>query len=326
MKAVVSAALAGERLDRVVALFAEVTRADAGLLVDQGSVEVNRTVATHRARRLAEGDEVDIVMGERAVVPEVKADAAVPFTVVFEDDAVIVVDKPAGVVVHPGAGNQTGTLVSGLLHRFPDLAALGEDTNPAGASRRARGGGDISPFRPGIVHRLDKGTAGLLVVGRTAEAVAGLQAQLADRSMHRTYTALSWGHFSAVEGRIDAPIGRSSSDPTKMAVVAAGRPARTRYRVEKMYAKPDAMSLLTCQLETGRTHQIRVHLSAIDHPVVGDPRYGGVKKAFPMKRPFLHAAALSFTHPVSGRPCTYEAPLPGDLVAVLAQLVELSTE
>ena len=289
MQEVVAPALAGERLDRIVALAASVTRAEAGALVDRGAVTVNGAITTHRSRRLAAGDAVNIEAGEPSSAPALEPDPSVPYTVVYEDDDIIVVDKPAGVVVHPGAGNPTGTLVSGLIHRFPDLSALAVDPGVDRASEGSellealqesddfvsRAGAAAARFRPGIVHRLDKGTSGLLVVGRNRRAVRALQAQLVDHSMSRTYRALCWGHFSSVEGRIDAPIGRSGSDPTKMAIVASGRAARTSYRVEAAYELPEPMSLLTCRLETGRTHQIRVHLSAIDHPVVGDSRYGG---------------------------------------------------
>jgi 23S rRNA pseudouridine1911/1915/1917 synthase len=213
-----------------------------------------------------------------------------------------VVDKPAGLVVHPGAGHQQGTLVHGLLARWPDLAVM------------------EPPERPGIVHRLDKGTSGLLVVARTVAARDALVAQMAARTVDRRYTALVWGLVESDEGLIDAPIQRAETDPTRMAIRAGGRPARTRYRVEDRFRSPAPATLLECRLETGRTHQIRVHLAAIGHPVVGDPRYGrGVSARsertdrLPAGRLWLHAGRLSFDHPTSGQRLCFSSPIPADL-------------
>ncbi len=312
MKANVSAALAGERLDRVVSLVASITRAEASSCIDDGRVLLNGLVVRHRSRRVRDGDVVDVDVPERLAGAGLDPDSDVPFDVVYVDEAMIIVNKPAGVVVHPGAGNTSGTLVHGLIARYPDLAEI---EPPAG------GGRDRSvALRPGIVHRLDKGTSGLLVIGRTAEAVRALQAQLSDRSMRRRYVALALGHFTSRRGLIDAPIGRSEHEPTKMAVVAAGRAARTNYVVQEIFDQPEPTSLVNCSLETGRTHQIRVHLNAIGHPVVGDDRYGGARSSLILPRPFLHAAGLRLTHPRTGEPCEFEAPLPPDLAAVLARL------
>jgi 23S rRNA pseudouridine1911/1915/1917 synthase len=226
--------------------------------------------------------------------------------VVHADEQVIVVDKPAGMVVHPGHGNAGGTLVNGLLARFPDMAVQPWP----------------DPARPGIVHRLDKGTSGLLVVARTVASGQSLIAQLANRSVERRYVALAWGHVDASAGVIDAPLGRSLQDPLRMAVRADGRRAVTRYEVRARYDEPSPTTLLACRLETGRTHQIRVHLAAIGHPVVGDARYRGGRKNVTIVpgRPFLHAEALAFDHPDDGRRCSFEAPLPVDLSEVLARL------
>jgi 23S rRNA pseudouridine1911/1915/1917 synthase len=215
--------------------------------------------------------------------------------VVAADEAVIVVDKPAGLVVHPGAGHRGGTMVHGLLARFPELAGVGQ------------------PDRPGIVHRLDAGTSGLLMVARTPAAYDSLVAQLAARTVERRYLACVWGAVASDSGVVDAPIGRSGTDPTAMAVVAEGRPARTGYEVLARFDHPVVATLLECRLETGRTHQARVHLAAIGHPLVGDARYGGQRASLPADRPFLHAHRLGFDHPVSGRRCRYESPLPPDL-------------
>ncbi len=194
--------------------------------------------------------------------------------------------------MHPGAGNQQGTLVHGLLARWPELAGV------------AQAGGED---RPGIVHRLDKGTSGLLVVARTGAARDALVDQLAGRAMRRRYAALVWGRVEEDEGLIDAPIQRAEADPTRMAVRAGGREARTRYRVEHRYQTPDDITLLDCRLETGRTHQIRVHLAAIGHPVLGDPRYGRGGHRWPggvtrlaAGRVWLHARELAFDHPTTG--------------------------
>jgi 23S rRNA pseudouridine1911/1915/1917 synthase len=219
--------------------------------------------------------------------------------VVHADADVVVVDKPAGLVIHPGSGVDRGTLVNGLLHRFPEIASVGD------------------PARPGIVHRLDRGTTGLLVVARTPAAYEALVAQLSAREVERQYAALVWGVPDSPAGLVDAPIGRSARDATKMAVTADGREARTRYEVRRTFTGPAPTALLSCRLETGRTHQIRVHLAAIGHAVVGDATYGGRRPAIPLDRPFLHAERLSFDHPVTGERMTFESPLPADLRAVL---------
>jgi 23S rRNA pseudouridine1911/1915/1917 synthase len=205
--------------------------------------------------------------------------------------------------VHPGAGNRDGTLVHGLVARYPDLAAVGE------------------PQRPGIVHRLDKDTSGLLVVARTEVARAALVAALAARELDRRYLALVWGVPEAPQGLIDAPIGRSNREKTRMAVAAGGREARTRYEVVATYADPASLSLLRCRLETGRTHQIRVHLAAIGHAVVGDARYGGRHQPLAdVPRFFLHAEHLGFIHPTTGERLEFDSALPPDLESVRARL------
>lgn len=301
----IPAALNGERLDRVVAVVAEVTRAEAAALVDEGRVRLNATVVTHRSAKVHTDDLVEVSVHDRLAAARLEGDASVGVDVVYEDDQVIVVDKPAGLVVHPGAGNQSGTLVHGLLARYPELAVLAV--------------GD-QLIRPGIVHRLDKGTSGLLMVGRTEHAVRALIEQLRARTVSRHYLALALGRFAANSGIIDAPVGRSDADPTRMTVTASGREAITHYRVRTAYELPEAMTLAECWLETGRTHQIRVHLSAIGHPVSGDQRYGGTRGAVTSPRPFLHAFSLAFADPVTGEERSFESPLPADLAAVLATL------
>jgi 23S rRNA pseudouridine1911/1915/1917 synthase len=233
----------------------------------------------------------------------------VEFGVVHADADVAVVDKPAGLVVHPGAGHQEGTLVGGLLSRFPDLSALVV-------------AGVCPPDRPGIVHRLDKGTSGLLAVARTEAAYGALVAQLADRSMQRRYLALVEGSVADDRGEIDAPIGRSTRKPTKMAIAAGGRAARTRFTVLERRHLPRPTTLVELSLESGRTHQIRVHMAAIGHPVVGDARYGTPERALGPGRFFLHAHRLGFTHPTSGEHMEFSAGLPADLDRYLGGLMD----
>lgn len=294
--------LDGERIDRVVAMVTEVNRTEAARLVRDGAVLVDGVAATRGADRLASGAELTIDLVEAPEPVALAADPTVEVPVVHADDEVIVVDKPADLVVHPGAGHVDGTLAQGLLARYPEIAGVG--------------GAD----RPGIVHRLDRGTSGLLVVARTTVAYDSLVAQLAERSVDRRYRTLVWGHPEATRGVVDAPIGRSPRSPTKMAVTEKGKPARTRYEVERLFTEPVDVALLTCVLETGRTHQIRVHLSAIGHPVVGDDRYRGVRQSLRSPRTFLHAEHLGFTHPTSGERLAFDSALPDDLGAVLAGL------
>lgn len=295
--------LDGERLDRVLCLIWDLARSEATELIASGAVRLGGRPEATRARRVVTGQELEVDL------PAMKASAGLAgeaggddLALVHVDDDVIVVDKPAGLVVHPGAGQSTGTLAQALLGRFPDLAGTGD------------------PDRPGIVHRLDKGTSGLLVVARSPAAYTSLVAQLAARSVDRRYLALAVGTVETDAGTIDAPVGRRSTDRTRMAVVAGGRPARTHYRVLIRYTEPAEATLVECRLETGRTHQVRVHLGAIGHPVVGDSRYGGGRLTIPVDRPFLHAAELAFDHPTSGARCRFESPLPPDLEAVLVPL------
>lgn len=296
-------ALAGERLDRIVALVLDVSRSLAAATIEAGGVSVDGEVARSGKIRLDEGQVVAIVAAPGDRDPNPQPDPSVEFGVIHEDADIIVVDKPAGLVVHPGAGNPDGTLVNGLLARYPELAQLHGD-----------------PIRPGIVHRLDAGSSGLLVVARTDAAVEALIEQFAEHHAERTYLALVWGHPSAPHGVIDAPLGRSKRDPLRMAVVADGRWARTEYRVLRQFDSPAALALLECRLETGRTHQIRVHLSSIDHPLVGDPTYGQRKPRLQVQRPFLHAIRLAFRHPSTGERIEFESPLASDLAERLASL------
>ena len=299
----VPSTLDGERLDRALCLVYDLPRSQASALIASGAVRLaGRPVAT-RARRVVAGEELEVELpGAEAPAALVAEPGGADLPLVHVDADVIVVDKPAGLVVHPGAGRRRGTLVQALLARYPELAGVG------------------SPERPGIVHRLDKGTSGLLVVARNPASYASLGVQLAARTVDRRYLALAWGTVENDAGVVDAPLGRAARDRTRMAVVAGGRPARTQYRVLRRFEDPVGVTLVECKLETGRTHQVRVHLAAVGHPVVGDARYGGARPALPVERPFLHAAQLAFDHPATGRRCRFESPLPPDLEAVLAPL------
>lgn len=298
----VPTALHGERIDRVVAMLTDLSRTEATRLVAEGAVQVGGTVVTRGADRLSEGDQIAISVTDGPVHPLPQGEADVVLQVVHEDNHVIVIDKPADLVAHPGAGHVTGTLVNGLLARYPEIAQVGD------------------PERPGIVHRLDRGTSGLLMVARTKEAYDSLVAQLAERSVDRRYRTVVWGHLESPRGVVDAPIGRSPKHPTKMAVTEKGKPARTQYEVQQAFHDPVVVSELVCRLETGRTHQIRVHLSAIGHPVVGDERYRGVRQSLSCPRPYLHAELLGFDHPVSGEHLEFTSELPADLAKVRAGL------
>ncbi len=297
------AALDGERVDRIVSMLTGVSRAAAADLVAGGSVHVDGRLATTGKQRLHEGQLVELPDATPAASAAAEPDASVAVDVVYADDDVIVVDKPPGLVVHPGAGHHGGTLVNGLLARFPDLAGVGVDEE-----------------RPGIVHRLDAGTSGLLVVARSPQAYDALVAQLAARTARREYLALAWGVPEARRGTVDAPIGRSAREPTRMTLSATGRPARTQYEIEREFSEPVACSLWRCRLETGRTHQIRVHLAAIGHPIVGDDRYGDVRAGLDAPRPMLHAQHLAFTHPRTQRRVEFDAPLPADMADVVSRL------
>ena len=306
---VVPSSLDGVRVDKAVALMADLSRSTVDRLVEEGRVRIGGTVVRSRSTVLHLGQELVVERDEEAPPGLIEADPSVEFEVVYEDPEIIVVDKPAGLVVHPGAGHRTGTLVQGLLARYPELRTVG-----------AQVGSD--PDRPGIVHRLDRGTSGLMVVARTPGAYRSLVAQLATRQVSRHYQALVLGTVEGDTGLVDAPIGRSVSSPTRMAVSRKGKEARTRYRVEQRFLQPAACTLLTASLETGRTHQIRVHLAAVGHPVVGDAVYsqGRVLPDGELTRPFLHAYSLALEHPGTAERVSWSSPLPDDLLGQLDRL------
>lgn len=300
---VVPAALDGERIDRLVAMITGESRARVNDWIDAGLVARNGAVITSHSLRIAEGDVIDIDVDLDAPLTALVPEADVDITVVHADEDLLVVDKQAGLVVHPGAGNTTGTLVQGLLARYPEIAQVGD------------------PARPGIVHRLDKDTSGLMVVARTQAAHEELVAMLSAHEIERRYLTLVWGIPESGAGLVDAPIGRSHRDPTRMVVSARGKEARTAYTVLETFEDPVPMALLECRLETGRTHQIRVHMAAIGHAVVGDERYRGVRPAVSTPRMVLHSASLRFDHPVRDDvELSFDSPLPADLAAVVERV------
>lgn len=293
---VISNDLDGTRADRAVAVMCGISRGAARRSVDAGGVRRRDTVLA-ASTKVFEGDvlTVSLVDVEETVAPE----ATVEFSVAYEDDDVAVIDKPSGVVVHPGAGRPSGTLANGLLSRYPQI-------------------GELPPeCRWGIVHRIDRDTSGLLIVAKTADAFNHLQAALKRREIKREYRALVGGQFASSTGTIDAPIGRDPADPTRMAVIESGRSARTHFQRLAEWDNAE-VSLASVALETGRTHQIRVHMRAIGHPVVGDPVYGTKRPASgDPGRTWLHAVSLVFEHPSGTGPITVRSSLPDDLVASL---------
>ena len=298
------------RIDRVLSMLTGLSRSGASALVAAGAVTLDDKVVAKASVPVFEGQHLVAALPAPDSA-EVEADASVAIDVLLDDHDFAVINKAPGQVVHPGAGQREGTLVAGLLARFPELRHLSDE-------------GLCDALRPGIVHRLDKGTSGLLVVAKTPEGFVSLSAQLADRLMERTYFGMVEGHVSEERGVVDAPIGRSTRTPTLMAVRSDGRPARTGYEVIARIDKPQPMSLLRLQLDTGRTHQIRVHLATIGHPVVNDPRYGHRReRRLPEDRFFLHSTTLSFSHPHSGEWITASAPLPDDLKPLVPGTVVL---
>jgi 23S rRNA pseudouridine1911/1915/1917 synthase len=290
----VPAAAAGERLDRYVAALPEVaSRAEAERLLAAGAVRVDGELRP-KSHRLAGGEtlEVQAIKSETVRLEPEERD----LRIAYEDEHLLVVDKPAGLVVHPSAGHEGGTLVHALV-------------------ARGIAGGEVAE-RPGIVHRLDRDTSGLLVVARSQEAYERLQDLVRRRFLDRRYLALVRGRPRSRSGRIEAPIGRDRHDPTRRSLdTDSPQEAITHFEVERLLQR---YALLAVRLETGRTHQIRVHLEAIDLPVVGDPVYGVPDRE--LGRQFLHANRLSFPHPFSGEPVQTESPLPDDLQAALARL------
>ena len=286
----------GERLDVFLARrLPELTRSRLRKLIDKGLVTIDERLAAKAGVKLEPGRHVRLTVPppERTTLePE-----SIPLSVVYEDDDLLVVDKPAGLAVHPSAGHRSHTLVNAVLAHCPNLSGIGGEG------------------RPGIVHRLDKDTSGLIIVAKHDAAHLSVARQLKERRVEKTYVALVEGRVAPPEGLIDAPIGRHPRHRKKMAVVDRGREARTRYRLIREVA---GRSLLELRPESGRTHQIRVHLASIGHPITGDPLYGRGRPP-PLTRQFLHARRLAFRHPATDERLELEAPLAEDLARALAQ-------
>lgn len=288
----------GVRVDKYVAeVVPDLSRAAAQRLIAEGRILVNGAVVKASCR-LEPGDTISVEIPppvEVSLAPE-----AIPLDIVYEDADLLVVNKPAGMVVHPAFGHGSGTLVNAVLAHCPDLAGVGGE------------------LRPGIVHRLDKDTSGLIVVAKGDAALRHLQAQFKGRAVQKAYLALVEGHVSPASGLIDAPIGRDPRARKKMAVVPrGGREAQTEYRALEFY---DAHTLVEAHPLTGRTHQIRIHMAFIGHPIVGDAVYGFRKQRAKTPRLFLHAARLAFRLPSTGEWREFQSPLPDDLTAVLERL------
>jgi 23S rRNA pseudouridine1911/1915/1917 synthase len=304
--ATIPASMAGERLDRVLArLFSDYSRARMQRWVRDGRVEVDGAPCRDTRARVAGGERLRV--DPPPPVPAQVGPEAIELQLVYRDEHLLVLDKPAGLVVHPGAGNRDGTLVNALVHLDPSLSALP---------------------RAGLVHRLDKNTSGLMIVACTLQAQTGLSRLIAERAVHRGYEALVHG-IAPAAGRVDAPVGRHRVQRTRMSVREGGRHATTDFR---RIAAFRAHSHLALQLGTGRTHQIRVHMAHLGHPIIGDREYGGVRPAPAaleqgavqavrgLSRQALHASRLRFEHPISGHTLALESALPADIAALLAAL------
>ncbi|MBI4312009.1 MAG: RluA family pseudouridine synthase [Chloroflexi bacterium] len=290
----------GQRVDAYLAsLRKDLSRAHFQRLIQEGCVLVNGA-AVKPSFKLSAGDAVSVTVPDAPTGDLLPED--LPVKVVYEDPHIIVLDKPAGTPVHPGPGHAQGTLVNALIARYPELAGVGGEK------------------RPGIVHRLDTDTSGLMVVARSRLAYQGLIRQIRDRQVEKVYLALVQGYPQPPQGVIDAPIGRNPTDRKRMAVVARGREALTEYRIIRRFK---GYALLEVRIHTGRTHQIRVHAVAMGHPVAGDRQYG--RRASFLERQFLHAHRLSFQHPATGERVQYTSPLPEDLQRALEGLEETPT-
>jgi 23S rRNA pseudouridine1911/1915/1917 synthase len=303
----ISEAEAGLRLDRVLAAhFPELSRTHLQQLVEEGRVQLDGAIC-RRSQHVEAGETVAIEIPHAAPLEVLPED--IPLEVLYEDEDVAVVNKPAGLIVHPGAGAEIGTLAGALLHRFGKLSSTG------------------GPLRPGIVHRLDKGTSGALIVARNDAAHRRLVEQFQERSIEKIYLALLHGRMKQESGRIELPVARDLRRRARMTTRRReGRPARTDWRV---CLRLDGFTLIEADLHTGRTHQLRVHFSTLGHPVAGDTLYGaprqpraGVATLPPLDRNFLHAARVRFLHPRTGQPVEVRAPLPRELQLYLLQLGE----
>ncbi len=303
-----TATTGGDRLDRYVAkAIPDLSRTAVKRLIEAEDVTLNAT-STRPAQRLHEGDVITVHIPPPEpvdIVPE-----SLPLSILYEDAHILVVNKAPGMVVHPGAGNTHGTLVNAILAHCPDLQGVG------------------GKLRPGIVHRLDKDTSGVLVVAKNDKAIHQLQQQFKQRTVQKTYQALLVGRLKPLEGFINAPIGRHPVHRKRMAVIAGGRPSRTRWDARSYWldAERHTYTFVHVALLTGRTHQIRVHFSWLGYPLVGDRKYGRSRQPIPAPRQFLHAHILTVQHPDTEETLTFTAPLPEDLDTVLQSLDMESTK
>lgn len=305
----ITATVGTQRIDRFLAeALTDLSRTAVQRLLAAGEIHVNGTRLTRVSYKVQVGDMIDVRVPPPQTAHIEPED--LPLDVLYEDDDIIVINKAAGMVVHPGAGNPSGTLVNAVLAHCPDLQGVG------------------GVLRPGIVHRLDKHTSGALVVAKHDKAIRFLQRQFKNRTVYKRYQALLIGYLQQVEGIIDAPIGRHRTHRQKMAVVTRGKPARTRWHIRTHYRDPKKRpyTLLDVYLLTGRTHQIRVHFTWLGYPIVGDVIYGHRHSSLNISRQFLHAHELTFIHPVSHEKMTFIAPLPTDLEAVLAELTDVDAQ
>ncbi len=299
---------AGTRLDAYVAARSELSRSAAIRLAESGNITVSGKVQSNKNYRVAEGDLIEIELPP--AVPSEAQPEEIELDIVYEDEDIIVINKPVGMVVHPAAGNESGTLVNALLHH-----CRGQLSGIGGVER------------PGIVHRIDKDTSGLIVAAKNDAAHISLAAQLEDHSMSRVYTAIAVGGFKTEGGTVDAPIGRHPIDRKKMAVIKdpekAAKRAVTHYTVAEGF---HGFAKVICRLETGRTHQIRVHMAYIGHPLVGDTLYGGGHTRFEKENArllcgqALHAGELTLTHPKTGEKMTFSSPLPPEMERLIEKL------
>ncbi len=292
--------LDGERADKILAVTLETPRSVVREIIDNGDATVAE-IPVKPSQRMRAGTVIHARLPDPDV--EIVPESDIPFTVLHEDESVLIIDKPPGIVVHPGSGRRSGTLVNGLMDRYPDIIGVGQRD------------------RWGIVHRLDRDTSGLLVVARTDAAYARLIEMMKARAVSRRYLSLVHGRFTNTIGTIDAPIGRDPQNPTRMYLSRSGRPARTHYRRLAQWEVRES-TFLSVTLETGRTHQIRVHMKSIGSPVIGDRVYGKRGVTGDPGRTWLHARQLGFDHPRTGEPVSFLSNLPTDLLDSLGTLGE----
>jgi 23S rRNA pseudouridine1911/1915/1917 synthase len=295
-----------ERLDKIITTrLASLSRVKVQQLIKEGHVKINGKVGKP-AYRLEADDQIHVDLIDSIVAPDVSAEAlpqAIPLDVIYEDDDLAAINKPAGMVVHPAVGHTEGTLVNAMLSRWPQVAFVGGEG------------------RAGIIHRLDKDTSGVILIGKTETARLNLMAQFAKRTVQKRYLALVDGRPDTQTGTIDAPIDRDPIHRKKMIVIKGGREAVTEFHVLESYNYNNTtLSLIECFPKTGRTHQIRVHLAFIHRPIVGDTIYGRRKQSIKMARHFLHAESITLTLPSTNQQVTFQAPLPAELELVLANL------